>query len=163
MTSTFLRQAFLPLRLACLYCAGAAPESAIVSFTLLCWRVVGLLVVAKSSTQNSDQRAHGLPGQDPPRTPALLGSRCWPPRVRRPVRPALLFRHRTPPRYRSPGLDTCLYAQSFAFSYSSVAPRTQPSIWRKQRIRIRSRSSSEVSSAASLYRYTNSPQARILG
>lgn len=83
MTSTFLRQAFLPLRLACLYCAGAAPVSVIVSSTSLCWRVVGL-VVAKSSIQKSDQRMHGLSGQGPPRTPALLGSRCWPAQGERP-------------------------------------------------------------------------------
>jgi hypothetical protein len=46
VTSTFLRQAFLPLRLGCLYCAGAASVSAMV-FAVSCRMVVGFKKVRK--------------------------------------------------------------------------------------------------------------------
>jgi hypothetical protein len=92
--------------------------------------------------------------QDPPSTPAPFGSRCsrcWPSRVR-----GLQFDQHS---YSdtAPRQDTELAALiavctlSPLLLFTSVASLTHPSSWRKRGIRIRSRSSSEVSSAEHMY------------
>lgn len=50
VTSTFLRQAFFPLRLGCLYCAGAALASAFAM--VLSWRIGFREIYAVGTNQN---------------------------------------------------------------------------------------------------------------
>lgn len=71
--STFLRQAFLPLRLGCLYCAGAASVSAMV----LCTANVEVVGLTKSR-ELFDARIALLAALDPC-SATTLGSRSRPP------------------------------------------------------------------------------------